>query len=165
MPRDGKEITGKKPNVFITDGAENFHKAYKNEFWTLKSPRTKHIQYIHFKGDKNNNKMERMNGEIRDREKVMRRLKKEDTQIIEGYKIFHNYVRSHQSLDGKTPAEASGIKIEGDNKWITLIQTAHVSKVNTNKNHIGRSHRLPRTKNSLIFINRVINEVLLNENK
>jgi hypothetical protein len=27
-------------------------------------------------------------------------------------------------LDGKTPAEACGIKVEGKNKWITLIQNA-----------------------------------------
>ena len=27
-------------------------------------------------------------------------------------------------LDGKTPAEACGIEINGDNKWITLIQNA-----------------------------------------
>ena len=28
------------------------------------------------------------------------------------------------ALDGKTPAEACGIKIEGENKWLTLIQNA-----------------------------------------
>jgi hypothetical protein len=28
------------------------------------------------------------------------------------------------ALDGKTPAEASGIKIEGKNKWLTVIQNA-----------------------------------------
>jgi hypothetical protein len=28
------------------------------------------------------------------------------------------------ALDGKTPAEASGIKVEGQNKWITIIQNA-----------------------------------------
>ncbi len=28
------------------------------------------------------------------------------------------------ALDGKTPAEACGVKIEGDNKWLTLIQNA-----------------------------------------
>jgi hypothetical protein len=28
------------------------------------------------------------------------------------------------ALDGKTPAEACGIKIEGDNKWLTIIQNA-----------------------------------------
>jgi putative transposase len=29
-------------------------------------------------------------------------------------------------LDGKTPAEACGIQVNGDNEWITLIQ--HASK-------------------------------------
>jgi len=28
------------------------------------------------------------------------------------------------SLDGKTPADKAGIKIEGNNKWITLIQNS-----------------------------------------
>ena len=31
-----------------------------------------HIKYISLKGDRNNNKMERLNGEFRDRGKVMR---------------------------------------------------------------------------------------------
>ena len=72
----------------------------------------------------NNNKMERLNGEFRDREKVMRGLKKVDSPLISGYQIYHNYVRPHMALDNKTPSEACGIKIEGNNKWITLIQNA-----------------------------------------
>ena len=68
--------------------------------------------------------MERVNGEIRDREKVMRGLKKENTPILKGDQLFHNYIREHQGLDGKTPAEACGIKVEGKNKWLTLIQNA-----------------------------------------
>ena len=89
-----------------------------------KETRTEHIGHITIRGDHNNNKMERMNGEVRDREKVMRGLKKTDTPILKGYQLFHNYIRSHEGLDGKTPAEACGIKIEGENKWITLIQNA-----------------------------------------
>jgi putative transposase len=46
-------------------------------------------------GDHNNNKMERMNGDIRDREKTMRGLKKIDTPILTGYRIYHNYMRPH----------------------------------------------------------------------
>jgi len=68
--------------------------------------------------------MERMNGEIRDREKVMRGLKKSDTAILKGYQIYHNYFREHQGLDGTTPAEAAKIKIEGQSKWVTVIQNA-----------------------------------------
>ncbi|NDB45926.1 MAG: hypothetical protein EB163_01345 [Nitrososphaeria archaeon] len=68
--------------------------------------------------------MKRLNGEIRDREKVMRGLKKSDTVILNGYKLFHNYIRPHMGLDGQTPADKVGIKIEGDNKWLTVIQNA-----------------------------------------
>ena len=68
--------------------------------------------------------MERLNGEVRDREKVMRGLKKVNTPILAGYQIYHNYMRPHEGLEGKTPAEKCGIKIEGDNKWLTLIQNA-----------------------------------------
>jgi hypothetical protein len=28
------------------------------------------------------------------------------------------------ALDGKTPADKAGIEVQGDNKWITLIQNA-----------------------------------------
>lgn len=68
--------------------------------------------------------MERINGEIRDREKTMRGLKTKTTPILHGMQIFHNYIRPHEGLDGKTPAEACGIEIEGENKWITLIENA-----------------------------------------
>ena len=75
-------------------------------------------------GERNNNKMKRLNGEIRDREKVVRGIKKEDSPLLTGYQIYHNYIRPHMGLDGKTPSEKCGIKIDGNNKWITLIQNA-----------------------------------------
>jgi len=37
---------------------------------------------------------------------------------------YHNYFRDRDALDGKTSAEAANIKIEGWNKWITVIQNA-----------------------------------------
>jgi putative transposase len=131
--KKAKQVAGnKRPNALITDGAQNFHLAYLNEFWTRKGPRTKHIREISFKGKGNrrhNNKMERFNGEVRDREKAVRGLKKTDTVVLKGYQLYHNYLRPHEGLDGKTPADACGIKIEGENKWITLIQNAFSHKV------------------------------------
>jgi len=44
--------------------------------------------------------------------------------MLSGYQLFHNDIRPHEALGGKTPAEASGIKVEGNNKWLTLIQNA-----------------------------------------
>lgn len=48
------------------------------------------------------------NGEIRNRERCMRTLEKSDTPILSGMQIFHNHIRPHQALKGKTPAEMAG---------------------------------------------------------
>jgi len=121
----GKQIAEKQPKTLITDGAPNFHEAYLQEFYTQKlATRTEHIREIALNGQRHNNKMERMNGEIRDRERVMRTLEKTDTPILRGMQIYHNYVRPHEALEGKTPAERAGIRVEGENKWLTLIQNA-----------------------------------------
>jgi len=121
----GKKVAGKQPKTLITDGAPNFHEAYEQEFRTNKiANRTEHIRDIRINGEVHNNKMERMNGELRQREKVMRTLEKPDTAILTGMQIYHNYIRPHLALEGATPAEKAGIKVEGENKWMTLIQNA-----------------------------------------
>ena len=52
-------------------------------------------------------------------------MKKEDSAILAGLRVYHNHVRPHLGLpDGQTPGEAAGIHIEGDNKWKTMIQAA-----------------------------------------
>jgi len=65
-----------------------------------------------------------MTGEIRDRERVMRTLKKTDSPILTGYQLFHNYIRPHMALDGQTPADKAGITVQGKDKWLTIIQNA-----------------------------------------
>ncbi|MGA3107848.1 MAG: DDE-type integrase/transposase/recombinase [Candidatus Bathyarchaeia archaeon] len=123
--QQGKKLARKQPKTLITDGAPNFHEAFKDEFWTQKlETRPEHIRDIRMNGEVHNNKMERMNGEIRDRERVMRTLEKTNSPILTGIQIFHNYVRPHMALDEKTSAEVAGIKVEGDDKWMTLIQNA-----------------------------------------
>src|SRR5437879_8947009 len=123
----GKHVTQTKPKVLITDGLQSYKDAYQKEFWEIdRQKRTLHIRHVRLQGDHNNNKMERLNGEIRDREKVMRGLKKPDTPILKGYEIFHNYIRPHIALDGRTPSEACGIEIKGNNKWKTLIENSRM---------------------------------------
>jgi len=127
--REGKKLAGKAPSTLITDGAFNFHSAFEKAYYREnKALAIRHVRHIHMKGDKNNNRMERFNGELRDREKVTRSLNKSDTPILAGMQIFHNYVRPHMALEGKTPSEAAGIKVEGENKWLTLIQNASKRK-------------------------------------
>jgi hypothetical protein len=46
----------------------------------------------------------------------MRTLEKPDTPILTGMQIYHNYVRPHEALNGKTPSEAAGILVKGKDK-------------------------------------------------
>jgi transposase-like protein len=126
MYQDAKELTGKRPSVLISDGAPNFHSAFNKEFYSNKKD-SRHISHIHLDGDMNNNKMERMNGETRDREKVMRGIKTKVSPVLKGYQLYHNYIRPHEALKGKTPSEAAGITVEGNDKWMTIIQNASVN--------------------------------------
>jgi hypothetical protein len=114
--------------VLISDGAPNYKSAFMDEFATLKHPKSRHIQNIRLQGDRNNNKMERLNGEVRDREKVMRGLKIVNTSVLLGYQLYHNFLRPHEGIGDKTPAEKCGVKIVGENKWVTLIQNAKKSE-------------------------------------
>ena len=48
-------------------------------------------------------RMESFNGNtIRHREKVVRGIKKEDSTILTGLQLYHNYVRPHLGLNGNT---------------------------------------------------------------
>lgn len=122
--RMSKEIAGKRPHFLITDGAPNYAEAVTREFWPNLEPRTRHIRDIRLDGTVHNNKMERMNGEIRDREEVMRGIKTMATPILKGMQIFHNFIKPHEGLQGRTPAEAAGLVVQGSDRWLTLIQNA-----------------------------------------
>jgi len=122
-----KEATGKVPLVLTTDGGRHFNQPFKREFGTS-NRYSQHVKDIRLDGTVHNNKMERMNGEIRDREKVMRGVKRTDSPIFAGLQIYHNFVRPHEGLNGQTPAERAGIQVQGADKWLTLIQNASKRK-------------------------------------
>ena len=61
-------------------------------------------------GEVHNNKMERMNGELRDRERCMGTLEKAETPILTGMQIYHDFVRPHEALKGK------GIQVESKDR-------------------------------------------------
>ncbi|MGD0177328.1 MAG: hypothetical protein ABSC50_10950 [Candidatus Bathyarchaeia archaeon] len=116
-----------KDYTLYIDGLRSYRDAWLKEYRTNKqADSTVHIRQITLAGQHNNNKMERLNGEIRDREKVTRNLKNPDSPILTGLQIYHNYVRPHMSLNGKTPADLAGITVQGGNKWLTLIQNARM---------------------------------------
>jgi hypothetical protein len=64
---------------------------------------------------------------MREREKVMRHLKKADSaeKVFKGYRAYYNFVRPHMALENHTPAEIAAMPIQlGTNKWLDLIRQA-----------------------------------------
>lgn len=134
-----KKQIGTTPSVFITDKLPGYGKSCKKVF----GKKTYHISNAGIRSKRknryghatnanyhpSNNKMERLNGEIQDRIKVFRGLKKFDTPIIAGMRIYYNYIKKHSSIDNMTPAEQSKILVEGKNRWKTLIQNASLNSM------------------------------------
>ena len=56
--------------------------------------------------------------------KVQRGWKNPKSAIAEGQRIYYNFIKSHQVLDGKTPAKKAGINIDGKDKWKTVFKNA-----------------------------------------
>ena len=130
MFREAMMVAGKIPATLISDGAQNFHKAWndnykaKNFLWKD----TEHIRHIHMKGDKNNNRMERLNGTIRDREVAYRGIKKISSPLFGGFQTYYNFSKKHGGIGKRTPAECAGIRVDGTNKWKTIIQNASLMR-------------------------------------
>jgi putative transposase len=115
-----KNANGNLPDEVYTDAHRSYREGVAKTF-----PAVEHIAKCGVnKPHANNNRIERLNGTLRERVKVQRGWKSKKSQIAEGHRIHCNFVKPHQALEGKTPAEASGIKIDSDskNKWMTLLR-------------------------------------------
>jgi putative transposase len=118
--RKSKEVGGKKPMLMVTDGLASYRKAFNSEFYDHHQ-NSKHVADVGLQ-ESLNNVLERMHGSIREREKVMRGMKVDDTPILPMNQIYYNFIRPHQALKGRTPAEAAGVGINGENKWMGLLK-------------------------------------------
>ena len=118
--KKSKEVGNKKPRLMVTDGLASYKKAFNAEFYDHHQS-CKHIADVALQ-ESLNNVLERMHGSIREREKIMRGIKVDDTPIIPMNQIYYNFVRPHMGLEGATPAEAAGVGIAGENKWMGLLR-------------------------------------------
>jgi hypothetical protein len=46
------------------------------------------------------------------------------SKIAEGQRIHYDFVKPHAALEGQTPAEAAGVGIHGQNKWLELLKAS-----------------------------------------
>jgi len=62
-----KRIAARIPLVLEKDSLHAYHLAWKQELHTFRRPQAKHIEHATWKGqERDNRKMERLNGEIQD---------------------------------------------------------------------------------------------------
>ena len=118
-----------KPRCIVTDGLQSYHKAINKEFGTARRE-TIHIPNVGVRGKQkktmvakfDNNLIERLQGTVRDRNKTQRGLKSENTTFVKGHQLYYNFIRSHDSLNGYTPAHFANIYLNlGDKKWEKLL--------------------------------------------
>jgi len=72
----------------------------------------------------NNNRIERLNGTLRERVKVQRGWKSVKTPIPEGQRIQYNFVKPHMALEGQTPAQAAGVGLKAKDKWMEMLKAS-----------------------------------------
>jgi transposase-like protein len=148
---------GKAPKRILTDG----WKVYPDAVDLVFGAETKHTISTPFVEKDSTNIIERFQGSLKDRTKVMRGMKKPETAmlILDGWLVYYNFFRPHDSLEGKTPAQVAGIKFPYAN-WETIvrsnkpiIEVAEKDKYPPDKHyriHLAKStvHRMTRSNKS-----------------
>ena len=106
--RKAIEVTSTTPKVIKTDGLGSYVGAIKELF-----PKTRHIQSAGLDDPlHHNNHSERLQGTIRDRDKILRGLQSMESgqNYLDGWQVDYNYFRPHEGIGERAPAEALGIE-------------------------------------------------------
>lgn len=115
----GAERAGKLPKVVITDKLF----AYLDGIEMAFGADTQHVQSKGFSVKPNTNLIERFHGTLKSRTKVMRGLKTPESALIilDGWLVYYNFFRPHESLGDKTPAEKAGLDFPLKN-WLDVVK-------------------------------------------
>ena len=123
--RQGLEQSKVRPRTIFVDGSFVYSSAFNKVFYTMrKDTRPEFVQRVGIRARDTNNIVERLHCTLKDRTRCMRGLKSFDSTklLLEGWSVHYNCVRPHQSLGGKTPAQAARMNIP--NNWKGLIDEA-----------------------------------------
>lgn len=106
--RKAKAAAAKAPEVIRSDKLTSYVPAIKKVF-----PNTKHLQSEGLSAEINNNLSERLQGSIRERDKVLRAMKSRESgqNYLEGWALDYNLFRPHMGLKDRTPAQAAGMDV------------------------------------------------------
>ena len=118
-----KNAHGSEPDAIITDALRSYNEGISYAWFNDRKP--EHIAKAGIrKHNATNNRIERLNGTVRERVKVQRGWKTFKTPIAEGQRIHYNFVKPHMALEGQTPAQVAGVGVDSKNKWLALLRSS-----------------------------------------
>ena len=114
-----KKVAGKAPEKIITDKL----RAYWDGIELVFGADTEHVMSSPFAEGESTAMIERWHSILKERTKVMKAFRNIDTliQFTDGFLVWYNYLRPHESLSGKTPAEVAGIEYHTKN-WQAVCE-------------------------------------------
>lgn len=125
-----KRTGGRAPKVIVTDGCGAYRRGVNKTFWRkVQLGECTLIQKEGLKariGKLSNNIIERFHNTLKDRVKTLRGFGSRGgaSNALDGFVIQYNFLREHTSLNGRTPAEETGLGLPFCNGWGDLIQWA-----------------------------------------
>jgi transposase-like protein len=127
-----KKQAKRDPQVIFSDGLDSYRGEY-DPVSIANVGKVVHIANVGIRSHMENHRVERLHNTMREREKVMRHLKKANSaeKVFKGFRAYYNFVRPHMTLDGHTPAQEAAIPVQlGTNRWLDLIRQAARQKAN-----------------------------------
>ena len=116
--RKAVEAAQKHPKEIITDMLGSYIKPIRRTM-----PHTMHLKSEGLDAELHNNLSERLQGTLRDRDKVLRGLKSREAgqTYLEGIAVDYNLFRPHMALKDSTPAAIAGVNI-GLRNWGDVVE-------------------------------------------
>ena len=124
-----KNAKGSQPETIYTDSLPSYGEALM--FWPTDHKPNLIAKAGIKKPHANNNRVERLNGTLRERVKVQRGWKSFKTPLAEGQRIHYNFVKPHMALEGQTPAQVAGVGVQEGNKWLALLKASITNQSGT----------------------------------
>lgn len=134
LMEEAERVAGKKPKEVLTDK----NASYLDGIYKAFGGHTEHVIGNPFKTKEtgeSTSEIERFHGTLKDRTKVFRAFRDVETliQFTDGWLVYYNFFKTHEGLNGKTPAEEAGLNYP-IHSWADLAKVP-VSKESEIKSH------------------------------
>jgi len=139
---EAKKVAGKSPKTIITDKLA----AYIDGIEYVFGGDTKHIQSKPFTDVNSTNIIERFQGTLKDRTKIIRGFKSMPTAelLTDAWLVHYNFFKEHESLGNIPPAQRMGL-ITPVKNWAEVVSLAKVS-LTTKPMHLSLVQDKPTTQ-------------------